>query len=104
MLELGNRKVRGQRRLPPFLALNAYTNISGLNHGHVVAAIADRRTALLGVPLEQAYNEGFLRWRAPATHYRRTSHRHFQKLARTDTDTDTPPHTTHASAQLWRVR
>jgi hypothetical protein len=50
--ELHDGEVRGQGRLLPFLANNADSNICGLDHAHVVAAITNATNALSRMALD----------------------------------------------------
>jgi hypothetical protein len=56
MAELVDRKVRRQARLSPFLAHDSDPHIRGLDHGHIVASVADAADPFLRELLDQFGN------------------------------------------------
>ncbi|KAI6757675.1 hypothetical protein HG531_003500 [Fusarium graminearum] len=65
--ELLDRKVGSQTGLSTLLTNNTNTDIGSLNHGYIVATIANTAHALLGVLADELSNLGFLVWRATAS-------------------------------------
>lgn len=66
MVEAGYGEVGGEGSLTAFLANDADTYVGGLNHGDVVAAVADAGDAFLGELADQVSHVGFLRGRTAA--------------------------------------
>jgi len=64
--ELLNAEVGGERGLAAFFADDADAYVRGLDHGDVVAAVADATDALFGVGANKAGHVGFLRGGASA--------------------------------------
>lgn len=60
--ELFDREISGERCLSSFLSNDTDTNVGGLDHGDVVATIADTADALLGVLADEPGYICFLRW------------------------------------------
>lgn len=64
--EPDNREVSCQRSLHAFFANDTKANVCFLDHGHVVAAIADTSNYFAGELLNADGNNGFLSGTAPA--------------------------------------
>lgn len=73
--ELRHREVGGERRLATFLAHDAETHVGGLDHGHVVATVADGAGPLARMLANQPGHLCFLRWRATTRDDTRKQHR-----------------------------
>lgn len=71
MLELENRKVRCQSSLLSLLSHNTHTDVSHLNHPHIVTAIANPQNYLSRVVLDSLSNDSLLGRRNPAANDRR---------------------------------
>jgi hypothetical protein len=57
---------------PTFFAHDPNADVRSLDHGHVVAAVADGCGASAAAGFEQQHDGGFLSGRAAAAHLRRT--------------------------------
>lgn len=66
MAELRDAEVGGERRLAALFADDADAHVRGLDHGYVVAAVADAADAFFGVSADETRDVGFLRRRAAA--------------------------------------
>ena len=60
MMELGDGEVGGERGLSTFFADNADADVGGLNHGNVVAAVANATDAFVGKFSDQVGYVGLL--------------------------------------------
>ena len=61
--ELPYRHIGASGCLKPFHAADANANMGGLDHGHVVRAIANGKENGLEVPLDELDNQCLLQWR-----------------------------------------
>ena len=66
VVERRDAEIRRERRLPPFFAHDADPDVGRLDHGDVVAAVADAGDPFLGEGTDQGRHVGFLGRRAAA--------------------------------------
>mmetsp|Transcript_30701 Transcript_30701/g.77026 ORF Transcript_30701/g.77026 Transcript_30701/m.77026 type:complete len:361 (+) Transcript_30701:278-1360(+) len=78
--ELTDRVVRAESSLHTFLAANTDTDLSSLNHGHVVGTVAHRQRDLAHLALHQLDHLPFLDGRSTCDHHRDTATCHLQKV------------------------
>lgn len=64
MAELFDGEIRCETGLSTFFANNTHAHIGGLNHGDIIATIANAADSLLGVLSDKLGNFRFLGWRA----------------------------------------
>ena len=70
MAELFNREIGGQRCLSTLLSNDTDTDVCCLDHGHVIATVADTTNPLFGVFADEAGDVSFLGRRATACNNR----------------------------------
>lgn len=79
--ELANGVIGGTGSLATFLAQDSDTDGGGLDHCHVIGAVADGERDRLGVFLDEQNDLGLLQWRHTAADHRLAQQRQLQEVA-----------------------
>lgn len=70
--ELKNREVGSERCLSTFFSHNSNSNISCLNHTHIIATITNSCSSFLWILFDEFHNFCFLSWRTSTAHNSRS--------------------------------